>query len=170
MKKMVAVVLIMLLVIGSLAGCGSGDTGGGEEPKVIKIGVFEPVTGENGGGGFQEVLGIRYANVVYPTVDINGETYTIELVEVDNKSDKTEAVTAAQRLISEGVVAVIGSYGSGVSIAAGEIFAEANLAAVAASATNPQVTAGNDFYFRVDRKSTRLNSSHSQQSRMPSSA
>ncbi|PKM85654.1 MAG: amino acid ABC transporter substrate-binding protein [Firmicutes bacterium HGW-Firmicutes-11] len=149
MKKMVAVVLIMLLVIGSLAGCGSGETGGEEEPKVIKIGVFEPVTGENGGGGFQEVLGIRYANVVYPTVDIDGETYTIELVEVDNKSDKTEAVTAAQRLISEGVVAVIGSYGSGVSIAAGEIFAEANLAAVAASATNPQVTAGNDFYFRV---------------------
>lgn len=149
MKKMVAVVLIMLLVVGSLAGCGSGDTGGEEEPKVIKIGVFEPVTGENGGGGFQEVLGIRYANVVYPTVDIDGETYTIELVEVDNKSDKTEAVTAAQRLISEGVVAVIGSYGSGVSIAAGEIFAEANLAAVAASATNPQVTAGNDFYFRV---------------------
>lgn len=149
MKKMVAVVLIMLLVIGSLAGCGSGDTGGEEEPKVIKIGVFEPVTGENGGGGFQEVLGIRYANVVYPTVEIDGETYTIELVEVDNKSDKTEAVTAAQRLISEGVVAVIGSYGSGVSIAAGEIFAEANLAAVAASATNPQVTAGNDFYFRV---------------------
>ena len=149
MKKMVAVVLIMLLVVGSLAGCGSGDTGGEEEPKVIKIGVFEPVTGENGGGGFQEVLGIRYANVVYPTVDIDGETYTIELVEVDNKSDKTEAVTAAQRLISEGVVAVIGSYGSGVSIAAGEIFAEAQIAAVAASATNPQVTAGNDFYFRV---------------------
>ena len=28
----------------------------------------------------------------------------------------------------------------------------------------------NHFYFRRDRKSTRLNSSHSQQSRMPSSA
>ena len=77
------------------------------------------------------------------------KTYTVELVEVDNKSDKTEAVTAAQRLISEGVSAVIGSYGSGVSIAAGDIFAEAQIAAVGASCTNPQVTAGNDFYFRV---------------------
>jgi len=147
MKKMLAVVLVLLFVLGSFAGCGSGtDT---EDAKVIKIGVFEPVTGENGGGGFQEVLGVRYANQVYPTVDIDGETYTIELVEVDNKSDKTEAVTAAQRLVSEGVAAVIGSYGSGVSIAAGDIFAEAQVAAVGASCTNPQVTAGNDFYFRV---------------------
>ncbi|MDD2484392.1 MAG: ABC transporter substrate-binding protein [Eubacteriales bacterium] len=148
MKKMLAVVLVMLFVLGSFAGCGS-DSAETEDAKVIKIGVFEPVTGENGGGGFQEVLGVRYANTVYPTVDIDGETYTIELVEVDNKSDKTEAVTAAQRLISEGVVAVIGSYGSGVSIAAGDIFADAQVAAVGASCTNPQVTAGNDFYFRV---------------------
>ncbi|NCB42738.1 MAG: ABC transporter substrate-binding protein [Clostridia bacterium] len=147
MKKFIAVLLVLLLALSSLAGCGSGGDASAE--KVIKIGVFEPVTGENGGGGFQEVLGIRYANQVYPTVEIDGETYAVELVEVDNKSDKTEAVTAAQRLISEGVSAVIGSYGSGVSIAAGDIFAEAQVAAVGASCTNPQVTAGNDFYFRV---------------------
>ncbi len=30
------------------------------------------------------------------TVQINGETYSVRLVEADNKSDKTEAVTAAQ--------------------------------------------------------------------------
>lgn len=147
MKKVVSIVLILTLVLVSLAGCSSG--GDVDAEKVIKIGVFEPVTGENGGGGFQEVLGIRYANTVYPTVDINGETYTIELVEVDNKSDKTEAVTAAQNLMAQGVSAVIGSYGSGVSIAAGGIFADAQVAAVGASCTNPQVTQGNDFYFRV---------------------
>ncbi len=117
--------------------------------KVIKIGVFEPQTGENGGGGLQEVMGMRYANTVYPTVDINGETYKIELVEADNKSDKTEAVSAAQSLISADCKVILGSYGSGVSIAAGEIFAEAKVAAIGASCTNPQVTLGNDFYFRV---------------------
>ncbi|MHC1771938.1 MAG: ABC transporter substrate-binding protein [Flexilinea sp.] len=115
----------------------------------ITIGVFEPVTGENGGGGFQEVLGVRYANQVYPTVEVGGKTYTIKLFEVDNKSDKTEAVTAAQSLVSQGVKAVVGSYGSGVSIAAGEIFAEAGIPAMGASCTNPQVTFGNDWYFRV---------------------
>ena len=45
--------------------------------------------------------------------------------------------------------AVVGSYGSGVSIAAGEIFADAMIPAMGASCTNPQVTFGNDFYFRV---------------------
>lgn len=116
---------------------------------VIKIGVFEPQTGENGGGGLQEVYGIRYANQVFPTVNIGGKEYKIELVEADNKSDKTEAVTAAQSLISAGCSVILGSYGSGVSIAAGEIFADAQVPAIGCSCTNPQVTLGNDYYFRV---------------------
>jgi branched-chain amino acid transport system substrate-binding protein len=146
MKKTTALLLVLMLVVSMFAGCTSKPA---TDEKVIKIGVFEPQTGENGGGGFQEVLGIRYANTVYPTVEINGETYKVELVEVDNKSDKTESVTAAQNLMNAGVSAVIGSYGSGVSIAAGPIFEDAKIPAVAASATNPQVTEGNDYYFRV---------------------
>lgn len=146
MKKSTALLLVLMLVVSMFAGCTSKPAA---DEKVIKIGVFEPQTGENGGGGFQEVLGIRYANTVYPTVEINGETYKVELVEVDNKSDKTESVTAAQNLMNAGVSAVIGSYGSGVSIAAGPIFEDAKIPAVAASATNPQVTEGNDYYFRV---------------------
>ena len=67
----------------ALAGCSSGSSGsaGG---KTVKIGVFEPASGDNGAGGKQEVLGIEYANSVAPTVDIGGETYNVELVEVDN--------------------------------------------------------------------------------------
>ncbi len=145
-KKLLAFVLCLSLAASVLSGCGSKSD---SDSKVIKIGVFEPLTGENGGGGFQEVLGMRYANEVYPTVDIDGVTYDIELVEVDNKSDKTEAVSAAQSLISSGVKVVLGSYGSGVSIAAGEFFKEAGIPAIGASCTNPQVTLGNDFYFRV---------------------
>lgn len=146
MKKTTALLLILILALSLFSGCAAEEK---VAEKVVKIGVFEPLTGENGGGGFQEVLGVRYANTVYPTVDINGETYKVELVEVDNKSDKTEAVTAAQNLMNAGVSAVIGSYGSGVSIAAGAIFADAMVPAVGASCTNPQVTDGNDFYFRV---------------------
>ena len=142
--KIMAVTMAACLVAGSLAGCGKKT-----EEKVIKIGVFEPTTGENGGGGFQEVLGIRYAREMHPTVTINGEEYQVELVEVDNKSDKTEAVNAAQKLVSEKVSVVLGSYGSGVSIAAGQIFADAKIPAIGCSCTNPQVTEGNDYYFRV---------------------
>ena len=47
-----AITMAACLAVGALAGCGKK-----AEDKVIKIGVFEPTTGENGGGGFQEVLG-----------------------------------------------------------------------------------------------------------------
>lgn len=150
MKKMLAFLLVAVFVLTAFGCSGkpaaSGSQGGS---KVIKIGVFEPFTGENGGGGYQEVLAVRYANQVKPTVTIGGEEYKIELVEADNKSDKTEAVTAAQSLMSAGVSVVLGSYGSGVSIAAGEIFAQNKVPAVGLSCTNPQVTLGNDYYFRV---------------------
>ncbi len=150
LKKVFAITLAACLSASMVAGCSTGSSSsasGGE--KVVKIGVFEPTTGENGGGGFQELLGMRYAKQTHPTVKIGGEEYRVELVEVDNKSDKTEAVNAAQKLVSEKVSVVLGSYGSGVSIAAGQIFADAKIPAIGASCTNPQVTQGNDFYFRV---------------------
>ena len=49
----------------------------------------------------------------------------------------------------EKVNAVLGSWGSSLSMSGGPIFAEAKIPAVAISATNPNVTKGNDYYFRV---------------------
>ncbi len=143
-RKLLAVLLTAAMTAAMLAGCGSSAGGGSDD--VIKIGVFEPLTGENGGGGSQEVDGIKYANEVYP--EVLGKK--VELVVVDNKSDKGEATTAATRLVEqEGVAAVIGSYGSGVSIAAGDIFKNAKVPAMGASCTNPMVTEGNEYYFRT---------------------
>lgn len=147
MKRIAVFLVIALLACQFVFTGGSTESKSGE--KEIIIGVFEPQTGENGGGGYQEVLGMRYANKVYPTVQINGETYKVRLIEADNKSDKTEAVTAAQSLISSGASVILGSYGSGVSIAAGDIFLDNEVPAIGASCTNPQVTFGNDYYFRV---------------------
>ncbi len=152
MKKFLSLALAALMTAGCLVGCGSAKKtpdGITVEGDTIKVGVFEPVTGENGGGGSQEVLGIRYANKQVPSVTIGDKEYKIELVEVDNQSDKTAAVTAASQLITSGVVAVLGSYGSGVSIAAGATFESAGVPAIGCSCTNPQVTLGNEFYFRV---------------------
>ena len=95
------------------------------------------------------MLGIRYANQVYPTVTIGGETYAVKLVEADNKSDCAEAINAATKLASEPVSVVLGSYGSDLSIASGAVFAKNKIPAIGCSCTSPQVTEGNDFYFRV---------------------
>lgn len=158
-KKILALALVLVLGVFSLTACSGGSGGGSSksyagqgtavEGDTIKLGVFQPTTGENGGGGYQEVLGTYYANQQYPTVTIDGKEYKIELDLVDNQSDKTAAVTAAQKLISDKVVGVIGSYGSGVAIAAGQTFLDAKVPAMGTSCTNPQVTLGNDFYFRV---------------------
>lgn len=127
----------------SIVGC-SGSSSSSDD--VIKIGVFEPLTGANGAGGADEYDGIKLANKLSP--EVLGKK--VQLVVVDNKSDKVEAANAATVLAQkEKVNAVLGSWGSSLSMAGGPIFAEAKIPAVAVSATNPAVTKGNDFYFRV---------------------
>jgi branched-chain amino acid transport system substrate-binding protein len=116
---------------------------------VVKIGIFEPASGDNGAGGKQETLGYLYAHSVQPTVEINGEVYDVVLETVDNESSTDKAPTAASALVSRGVSVVLGSYGSAVCIASSDVFAGAKIAAIAPTSTNPQVTLGNTHYFRL---------------------
>jgi branched-chain amino acid transport system substrate-binding protein len=138
MKKVLAIVLAMMLVLSAAA-----------MAETVKIGVFEPASGDSGAGGKQEMLGMQYANKETPTVEIGGTTYDVELVYADNGSSTDKAPSAAQQLVSAGVSVVLGSYGSGVSIAGSQYFADANIPAIGVTCTNPQVTAGNSHYFRI---------------------
>src|SRR5690554_1266401 len=114
--------------------------------QTIKIGVFEPMTGPSAAGGEMTVEGIELANEVKPQV----LGRDVEIIVVDNKSDKVEAANAVSRLIErDKVVAIIGSYGSSLSMAAGDIVNKAQIPAVGCSPTNPLVTLNNDYYFRV---------------------
>ena len=166
MKKVISIVLAALLVLSCvavLASCGgktnteattAGDTDETAAPvavdgDTIKIGIFEPASGDNAAGGKQEVLGIRYANSLKDSVTIAGKEYKIELVEVDNQTDADKAPSAAQKLVADKVSVVLGSYGSGASMAGGEYFKPASIPAIGCSCTNPGVTSENEFYFRV---------------------
>ncbi len=115
----------------------------------VKIGVYEPASGDNGAGGKQEVLGMQYANSIAPTVEIGGATYDVELDIVDNESSNDKGPSAASKLVGDGVSVVLGSYGSGVSIAASDIFKDGGVPAIGVTCTNPQVTQGNTHYFRI---------------------
>lgn len=145
MKKLLALALASVMAL-SLCACGGGSA---SDDKVVKIGVFEPQSGDNGAGGKQEVLGMQYANYLTPTVNIGGEEYKVELVYADNASSNDKAPTAAQTLISNGVSIVLGSYGSGVSIAAGDTFESSGVAAIGVTCTNPQVTSDCSVYYRI---------------------
>ncbi len=142
MKKLGIILLALALL--AMVGCGA------KAPTGIKFGVFEPMTGANAGGGALEVEGVKLANELYPTVTVGGKEYKIELVIADNKSDKVEAANAAQRLVDKDKVQVVlGSWGSSLSMAAGPIVEKAKVPAIGLSCTNPLVTKGNDYYFRV---------------------
>lgn len=148
MKKRIALIMaVMMILVLILSACAKPETTQETtEPDVIKIGVFQPLTGANAAGGEIELYGSKLANELFP--EVLGKK--VELVIVDNKSDKVEAANAAARLIEkEKVVAIIGSWGSSLSMAAGDAVKNSKIPAVGASCTNPLVTLNNDFYFRV---------------------
>ena len=148
MKKILALILALCMVF-ALCACGSSDSGAKKDGDTVVIGVFEPLSGDNGAGGKQEVLGMQYANSVCPTVEIGGKTYNVELVVSDNESSPEKAVSSASKLVSAGASIVLGSYGSSVAIAGADTFGEAGIPVIGVTCTNPQVTEGNDHYFRI---------------------
>ena len=148
MKKLFAVLLAVCIVL-SLCACSASGGKSGSDAKVIKIGVFEPSSGDSASGGKKEILGMQYANSQVPEVTLGGQTYKVELVYGDNGSSTDKAPSAASSLVSAGVSVVLGSYGSGVSMAGGPKFEEAGIPAIGVTCTNPNVTAGNSYYFRI---------------------
>ncbi|WP_455482547.1 ABC transporter substrate-binding protein [Bartonella sp. B35(2025)] len=112
----------------------------------IKIGVYLPLSGQNAFGGQLEIRGIQLAHKKIP--EVLGRK--IDIVIIDNKSDKVEAANAVVRLTaSEKVSGIIGSYGSSLSLAGGEISEKAKTPTIATSSTNPLVTQGKKYYFRA---------------------
>ena len=56
MKRMIAFLMLLTLVLGLFAGCSQAPQIQKSTNEVIKIGVFEPHTGQNASGGKQETL------------------------------------------------------------------------------------------------------------------
>lgn len=143
-------ILLVVMMIASLAVTGCGKTATDEkttdQSDVIKVGVYEPLTGTNAAGGQMTLEGIKLANQLYP--EVLGKKVVLEVM--DNKSEKQEAANAVARLVDEKKVnVIIGSYGSSVSMAGGPVAQEAQIPVIGCSPTNPAVTLGNDYYFRV---------------------
>jgi len=112
----------------------------------IKIGAFLPMTGGVAAYGQGSWQGVQVARDMKPT--ILGKK--VELVLVDDKSDKIEAANAVTRLVEkEKVVAIIGSSISGNTMAGGPIAEKAGVPIVSPTATNPLVTQGKKYIFRV---------------------
>ena len=132
-------VLLTALLIFVLAGTAlAADT--------IKIGVYLPLTGRTAFGGQLELEGVQMAHKEMP--EILGKK--VELIVVDNKTDKVEAANAVKRLVErDKVVAVIGTYGSSLAMSGGEVAESSKIPMMGTSCTNPLVTQGKKYVFRA---------------------
>jgi branched-chain amino acid transport system substrate-binding protein len=112
----------------------------------IRIGVYLPMTGGVASFGQMEWTGIQTAQAMKPRV--LGKK--VELFLVDTKSDKIEAANAVSRLIENNKVqAIIGEAISGNTLAGGPIAEKTRIPMVSPTATNPLVTQGKKYVFRV---------------------
>lgn len=112
----------------------------------VKIGGFLPMTGAVAAYGQDASNGIKIAMEMKPTV--LGKK--VEFVVADTKSDKIESANAMSRLIEKDkVIAVIGEMISGDTMAGAPIAEKAMIPVVSPTATNPLVTQGKKYIFRV---------------------
>ena len=120
LSKVFLAVLLVFVLVGTAC---AEDT--------IKIGVYNSLTGRTAFGGQLELEGIQMAHQEVP--ELLGKK--VELIVVDNKTDK--------------VVAVIGTYGSSLAMAGGEVAEAAKIPMMGTSCTNPLVTQGKMYVFRA---------------------
>jgi branched-chain amino acid transport system substrate-binding protein len=135
MRKFLLAVCVCLFAV---SGAFAADT--------IKIGFYNCLTGSNAFGGQLELEGTQLALKEIP--EVLGKK--VELIVVDNKSDKVEAANAVTRLIERDKVSVIiGTYGSSLAMAGGEVAEAAGVPVMGTSCTNPLVTLNKKYYFRA---------------------
>ena len=148
MKRTLQIVCFALLALSLVLTMGCRRDQGGDD-LVVRIGVYQPLTGANAAGGALELAGVVLANEMFPTVNIAGRSHRVELFIEDNRSDRVEAPLVVERLISHHRVhLILGTWGSSMAIPGGEVL-RGRVPGVALSATNPLVTLGNPWYFRV---------------------
>lgn len=162
-KKVASLFLATSLFAGILAGCNaseegspasSGSTGGESTEEVIRIGANLELSGQVASYGSSIGQGADLAiKEINDAGGIDGKK--IELVKVDNKSENSEATSAAIKLATQDkVVAMIAPATSGNVLATAQIANSNKVPTVTASGTAPNVTENadgsiNDYVFRT---------------------
>lgn len=112
------------------------------EATVVKIGHVAPLTGLQAHLGRDNENGARLAleEISAQGLTIDGHSIRLELDSQDDAADPRTGTEAAQKLVDDHVVAVIGHLNSGVSIPASKIYSDAGIAQISPSTTNPEYT------------------------------
>jgi branched-chain amino acid transport system substrate-binding protein len=105
----------------------------------IVIGIAGPFTGKDAALGDQLRRGVEYA-----AADINKsgglKGQPLKTLELDDACEPKQAVSVANQFVGENVPVVFGHVCSAASMAASDVYAEANIVEISASSTNPKFT------------------------------
>src|SRR5450631_1431484 len=152
-KLMVFAVILAVSAGFSLAGCKKKEEANpAEAPKpasdTVKIGFMGALTGDVAMFGKPTLEGMKMAaDEVNAAGGINGKK--IEIVEADNRGDKQEGASVAQKLISrDNVVAILGDPTTGISKVVAPIAQKAGVVMISAGATGPGLVEIGDYIFR----------------------
>lgn len=138
-------VSLVLLIVAALALPGATDA---QQP--VKIGVIQPLSGPVAASGNYVRMG---AEIARDWINARGGVLgrKIELVIEDNKSDPKEAASAAEKLIArDRVPAIMGAWGSSMTLAAMPKLEEYGVPMVVETSSAASVTRrGNPWVFRI---------------------
>lgn len=120
-----------------------------KEENVIKVGAAGPLTGDMAVFGQDQLNGVKLAVEEWNAKGgVLGKK--IVIVEGDDQRDPKQAVAAANKLVNDKVVGVIGHFNSNCSIPASAVYHQAGIPQISHGSTNPQFTdQGFDNVFRV---------------------
>lgn len=141
-----------------LSGCAGGlgqDTGGGDSAEgTIKLGMLAPFSGsESAFGVYMENGGQLAIDEINAAGGIDGRE--LELITEDDACDATASVAAANKLVTQGIVASVGGYCSGATLPTLPIFNDAGIPMVIPAAnSNKLVDAGLDTVFLINGTGT----------------
>jgi branched-chain amino acid transport system substrate-binding protein len=120
------------------------------------LGAAEPVKlaiilAQTGIGADENLPALKTARMAVEEINGSGGFLgrSVELVVVDNASTPLGSRKAAEYAVSQGVIGVIGPFRSSNCLAMASVIREARIPMVTPSATNPEVTQGNEFIFRA---------------------
>jgi branched-chain amino acid transport system substrate-binding protein len=120
----------------------------------VMIGSAAPLTGQMSWHGEQHQRGVDLAVAeLNEAGGVLGET--VEVVTVDDYCDGEQAVAAANKLVADRVVAVVGHSCSGAAIPASAVYEAAGIVMISNTATNPKLTdQGFGHIFRMVARDT----------------
>ncbi|MBM7699870.1 ABC transporter substrate-binding protein [Kurthia huakuii] len=148
LKKYGALIVSSALLLGTLTACGAKDessnSGASSGGDTIKVGLNLELSGNVASYGTGIAKGAELAiKEINDAGGIDGKK--IETVKIDNKSENSEATSAAMKLATqEKVVAQIGSATSGNTVAAVQVANQNKMPIISPSGTSPTVTVNDD--------------------------